>query len=164
LGVGDHGFTGKQNMYDASMRAPLIVTGPNMKKDFQIDEFVSLQDIVPTSLEIAGAPKPDYVDFHSLLPMAAGQANQSAYDAVYVAYMDTQRMIINEKYKMIIYPVANVVRLYDIQNDPWETNDLASDTDYKQVMDELFLEFRKLQKDVSDPMDVTTFYENFFAN
>jgi len=164
LAVGDHGFLGKQNMYDASMRVPLIITGPNVKKDFRNDEFVYLQDIVPTAYEIAGAPKPDYVDFHSLLPMATGQTDQSAYKAVYGAYMDTQRMIRNEKYKMIIYPVANVVRLYDIENDPREINDLASDTDYKPIMDELFQEFQKLQNDVSDPMDVTTFYENFFAN
>ncbi len=164
LAVGDHGFMGKQNMYDASMRVPLIIVGPNVKKDHKIDEFVYLQDIVPTAFEIAGAPKPAYVEYHSLLPMATGKADRSAYDAVYGAYMGTQRMIRNKKYKMLIYPVANLVRLFDMENDPFEMHDLASEPKYKPVMDELFVEFKKLQTEVSDPLDVTPYYERFFAN
>ena len=162
LAVGDHGFMGKQNMYDASMKVPLIISGPEVKKNRRNDQLVYFQDIVPTTLEIAGIPKPQYVDYHSFLPLASGKEDKSTYDAVYGAYMGTQRMIRNEKYKMLIYPVANVVRLYDMENDPFEIHDLASDLKYKPVMDELFIEFKKLQTEVSDPLDITPYYQNFF--
>lgn len=164
LAVGDHGFLGKQNMYDASMKVPLIIVGPDVKKNYRTDQFVYLQDIVPTTLEIARTPKPQHVDYHSLLPMATGKADRSAYDAVYGAYMGTQRMIRNEKYKMIIYPVPNVVRLFDMENDPFEMHDLASEPDYKPIMDQLFEKFKKLQAEMSDPIDITPYYESFFAN
>jgi choline-sulfatase len=162
LALGDHGLMGKQNMYDRSVRVPLIVVGPDVKKNYKVDEFVYLQDIMPSALEIARIPKPDYVDFHSLLPLATGKTRISAYSAVYGTYMGTQRMIRNKNFKMIIYPIANLVRLYDIVNDPFEMHDLASDSKYKPVMDELFEEFKKLQKEVVDPLDVTSFYNNFF--
>ena len=38
LAVGDHGFTGKQNMYDRSIRVPLFVAGPGIKAGKVIDE------------------------------------------------------------------------------------------------------------------------------
>lgn len=63
---------------------------------------------------------------------------------------------------MIIYPKANLVRLYNMDNDPFEMHDLAADATYKPVMDELFTSFKKLQTEVADPMDVTSCYNNFF--
>lgn len=162
LAVGDHGFIGKQNMYEASMKVPLIIAGPGVKKNHRVPAFVYLQDIMPTTLDIAGAKKPDYVDYHSLLPLAKGDSRKSAYDAVYGGYMGTQRMIRDERYKMIIYPVPNVVRLYDLETDPKEMKDLASDVKYRPVMENLFARFRKLQEEVGDPLDVRDYYEGFF--
>jgi arylsulfatase A-like enzyme len=77
-----------------------------------------------TSLELAGVEKPKEVDFNSLLPLATGKTNKSEYDAIYGCYFSAQRMIRTDKYKMIIYPAANRVRLYDLQKDPLEMNDL----------------------------------------
>ncbi|MEI6679243.1 MAG: sulfatase-like hydrolase/transferase [Mariniphaga sp.] len=164
LAAGDHGFMGKQNMYDRSMRVPLIIVGPNVKKDSRVDEFVYLQDIMPTTLEIARAPKPSQVDYNTLLPLATGKTKKSVYDAVYGTYMGSQRMIRNKKYKMMIYPKANLVRLYNMENDPFEMHDLAADATYKPVMDELFVSFKKLQTEVADPLDVSSYYDNFFRN
>lgn len=63
---------------------------------------------------------------------------------------------------MIIYPQANLVRLYKMDNDPFEMHDLAGDATYKLVMDDFFVSFKKLQTEVADPMDVTSYYNNFF--
>ena len=73
LAVGDHGFLGKQNMYDSSMRVPFIMTGPGLVAGKVVDAPVYMQDVMPTTLEIAEAPKPDQVEFHSLLPLATGK-------------------------------------------------------------------------------------------
>lgn len=161
LAVGEHGFMGKQNMYEASMRVPLIFAGPGIKAGHRVDELVYFQDVVPTVLGMAKAPIPDHVDYQCLLAMMNCGEAESRYRAVYGAYMGTQRMIRDERYKMLIYPVAKKVRLFDLENDPYEMNDLASLPEYKPVMDNLFMHFKELQIEVKDPLDVTYWYERF---
>ncbi len=162
LAVGQHGLLGKQNMYDHSVRVPLIISGPGIKPNHRIDEFVYLQDVVPTALEIAGAVMPDHLDFHSLMPLLAGESENGAYEAVYGAYMGVQRMIRTKEYKMILYQEAATVRLFNVKEDPMEMRDLASDPQYRALMNELFGQFKELQKQVRDPVDVSRYHEAFF--
>jgi choline-sulfatase len=162
LSVGDHGFMGKQNMYDASMRVPLLVAGPGIQAGKSVDAHVYLQDVMATSLELAGLEKPAQVDFHSLLPLATGKTDRSEYEAIYGAYFGSQRMIRTDRYKMIIYPTANRVRLYDLEADPHEKNDLAEDRE-KQVdlMRRLLVQLTRQQEAMGDPVDVAPAFENF---
>lgn len=165
LAVGDHGFMGKQNMYESSMRVPLLMTGPGLEKRKTVNSFVYLQDIMATSLDIAGVQKTPQVEFNSLLPLARGDAAESIYKSVYGAYFGAQRMYRTEDYKLIIYPIANMVRLYNIKNDPLEKVDLAQDKDENlDLLNTLFSEFKKLQKEMNDPIDVTESFNNFLNN
>ncbi len=161
IAIGDHGFMGKQNMYEKSIRVPLIVSGPGVAKGKKIDEFVYLQDVMPTILDIAGVEKPERVDFNSLLPMATGKSKKSSYESVYAAYMGVQRMVKDDDYKLMIYPNVNVVRLFDMKRDPKELNDLASNPKYKSKMIKLFEELKRLQAEVGDPLDVTPYFNAF---
>ncbi|WP_252723172.1 sulfatase-like hydrolase/transferase [Pseudotamlana agarivorans] len=162
LAVGEHGFMGKQNMYESSMRVPMIVCGPNIPKGKVIDEFVYLQDIMPTTLELAGLEKPSHIDFNSLLPMATGKAKNSNYPVVYGAYFGSQRMYRTKDYKMIIYPTANVIRLYDMNKDPMEMKDLAEDKQaYQTLLKTLFKEYQTLQTAMKDPLELSAVFENF---
>ena len=166
LAVGDHGFMGKQNMYDSSMRVPMLMVGPGIKPGKTVNAPVYLQDIMATSLDIAGIEKPAQVDFNSLLPLATGKTEKSAYDAIYGAYFGCQRMLRTEQYKMIIYPTANIVRLFNMNNDPLEMNDLAQDPSRRPVelLKTLFGQFQRLQKEMDDPVDVTESFNNFLNN
>jgi len=164
LALGDHGFIGKQNSYDRSIRVPLFVVGPGIKAGKTVDDKVYLQDIMATALDIAGSDKVKDMDFKSLLPVCEGKKNIASQDAIYGAYLGYQRMIRTDKYKMIIYPVGDVVLLYNIKNDPEEMNDLAGNMKYKKIMDKLFSKFKELQKEVGDPLDVTKYYNNFFSS
>ncbi|MGJ8758948.1 MAG: sulfatase-like hydrolase/transferase [Polaribacter sp.] len=162
LAVGDHGFMGKQNMYESSMRVPMIIAGPNLEKGKKVEAFVYLQDIMPTTLELAGVKKSKEIDFNSLLPLATGKINKSAYPVVYGAYFGTQRMYRTEDYKMIVYPKANKVRLFDMKKDPLEKYDLAEKKEeYKKVLKKLFKEYRRLQKQMNDPIDINKAFQNF---
>ncbi len=162
LAVGDHGFVGKQNMYDASMRVPMLVAGPGIPAGKTIDAPVYLQDIMATSLELAGVEKSAQVEFNSLLPLATGATDKSAYDAIYGAYFGTQRMIRTDRYKMIVYPTANMVRLYDMKNDPLEKTDLAEDKiKYSELLDTLFTRLKRKQEEMDDPVDITEAFSNF---
>ncbi|MEO1525812.1 MAG: sulfatase-like hydrolase/transferase [Planctomycetota bacterium] len=146
LAVGQHGLMGKQNLYDHSVRVPLIVVGPGAASGKQISEPVYLQDIMPTTLELANVNKPKHVEFHSLLPMLDGAS--SPYESIYGAYLNKQRSIRTETHKLIVYPAANVVRLYDLKNDPLEKNDLAATN--RPLVEELFAKLQKLQAEMND--------------
>ena len=58
LAVGNHGLMGKQNMYEHSMRPPMIIVGPDIPKGQKKDMAVYLQDIMPTVIEYAGGRSP----------------------------------------------------------------------------------------------------------
>ncbi len=161
LAVGRHGFLGKQNMYDHSMRVPLAVMGPGIPAGKRIDADVYLQDIMATSLELAGIEKPAYVEFNSLLPLIHGDREESHYDGIYGAYVDLQRMIRKDDHKLIVYPKISRVRLYDLSSDPEELQDLSTSPQYRNKAVTLFSELLELQREFDDPHQLGDLYEEW---
>jgi len=154
LAVGHHGLMGKQNMYDHSMRVPLMVCGPGVPKNKKIDTPVYLQDIMPSTLELAGIDKPEHVQFKSLMPLIDGRRKNN-YDAIYGAYQeDLQRMVIQGNYKLVMYPEIRKYLLFDLKADPLEMNNLASKPKYQPVINRLFKRFEKLQKETGDTLKI----------
>ena len=123
LAVGKHGLFGKQNMYDHSVRVPFVVVGPGVAPGAANNAPIYLQDVIPSSLDWAGAKTPDYVQFRSIQPHLDGKGKKRDY--VYGAYLGVQRSITEGGYKLIYYPRAgNTLRLYKVSEDPHEVNDL----------------------------------------
>jgi choline-sulfatase len=151
LSVGQHGFMGKQNMFEHSMKVPLLAMGPGIPKGSKIDAPVYLQDLMPTALELAGAPVPAHVQFKSLLPLIRGEKAES-YDAIYGAYMQLQRMVRVGDMKLIWYPQPNVCLLFDLKNDPHELHDLAGDPAHRETLNSLRRRLAALQQEVHDPL------------
>lgn len=150
LAVGHHGLVGKQNMYDHSVRVPFLVVGPNVKAGSKIDAAIYLQDVVPTALELAGAPV-DGVDFKSLLPLLKNE-EEGHYDAIYGAYLDRQRMVTKGDWKLISYPTIGVERLFNLKKDPNEMNDLVHNPEYTLKLNELRGALSDLNKSMADPL------------
>jgi len=150
LACGQHGLLGKQNLYDHSVRVPFIVSGPGIKGGEQIETPIYLQDVMPTTLELAGVDCED-VDFKSLLPLLQNNSSKH-YDAIYGAYMHLQRMITKNGFKLLHYPEADVYRLFDLKNDPHEMNDLVEKTEYAAKLEEMKISLLELQKKMNDPM------------
>ncbi len=159
LAVGNHGLMGKQNMYDHSIRPPMIVIGPDIPKNKIVDADVYLQDIMATALELAGVEKPEYVEFSSLLSLAKGSQSISNYDAIYGCYKDKQRMVRKDGFKLMAYPEANKVLLFDMENDPLEMNDLANEPKFYVKKKELFDALLNLQGKMDDRLDLTSLYD-----
>jgi arylsulfatase A-like enzyme len=152
LAVGHHGFIGKQNMYEHSLRSPLIVVGPDIPKGKKIDTRVYLQDVMPTSLELGGVPRQNYVEFQSLLPLIEGK-KEKQYDYIYGAYEPgSQRALISQGFKMIYYPRIEKYRLYNLNTDPMEMNDLAPDPKYKGRLNRIIAEFSFVKGRMADPL------------
>ncbi len=125
LAMGRHGLLGKQNLYDHSVRVPLVIGGPGIPKGGKINTDVYLQDVMATALDVAGVDKPDYVEFNSLLPLIKNP-EAGGLDAVYGAYVNWQRSIRKDGYKLVVYPQVPQLLLFDLNTDPEEMNNLAA--------------------------------------
>lgn len=158
LSVGHHGLVGKQNQYDHSIRVPFVVVGPGVHKGVTDPTPIYLQDVMPTTLELAGAHQPEHIFFKSLLSrfgQTKSDASPKPYESIYGSYLTLQRSITHDGWKLIIYPNAKVLRLYHLQHDPHEMIDLAGQPDHAEQMTQLFDRFVALQRELKDSVDVT---------
>lgn len=151
LAVGQHGLLGKQNMYEHSLKAPLIVAGPGVPKGKRVHDRVYLQDVVPTTLDLAEAPVPDQVAFKSFLPLLQGQA-YNGHDAIYGAYRNTQRAVVQGDWKLIYYPAVPKHRLFNLANDPHEKHDLADDPSHAEQLSLMKQRLEIQMKRYDDPL------------
>jgi arylsulfatase A-like enzyme len=161
LGVGQHGLLGKQNLYEHSTRVPFIIKGPDIPKGKTIEAPIYLQDAMATSLALAGMPKPQHVDFHNILPLAKGETEKSPYRDIYGAYLDAQRSITRGNLKLLAYPGVPLLRVYNLKKDPFERKDLAKTKRGQKVIELLFPELLKLQKQMNDELDLLDAFPEF---
>ncbi len=147
LAVGHHGLFGKQNLYDHSLRVPFLAAGPGVKAGAKIDAPIYLQSAMATALDLAGADR-EGIEFESVRPLLEGK--DDGLDAVYGAYNELQRAVIDDGWKLILYPKARVARLYHLAEDPQEMRDLAADPAMTAKKRELFARFLELQKEFDD--------------
>tara|TARA_R110002096_G_scaffold251273_1_gene444006 strand:- start:659 stop:2110 length:1452 start_codon:yes stop_codon:yes gene_type:complete len=151
LSVGHHGLIGKQNLFDHSVRVPLIITGPGVAKGKTENAPVYLQDIMRTSLELGEVEVPAHVQFDSLLPIMNGDAD--GYDAIYGAYLKSQRSVVKDGFKLVLYPKVPKVLLFDLESDPLEMKNVAKRNPEKTLA--LFRELQVLQKETGDQLDLS---------
>lgn len=125
LAVGQHGLLGKQNAYEHSIKVPLIMSGPEIPQNERRSGYVYLMDIYPTLCEIAGTGIPDSVDGLSFKKMIT-DSKETTRERLFAIYGDKVRTIKDGKYKLLEYKYQDLRRtqLFDLENDPYETNDL----------------------------------------
>lgn len=162
LAVGQHGLMGKQNMYDHSLRVPFIVAGPGIPSGLRIQAPIYLQDVFPTAVELTGLPVPDWVQFRSLLPLLRGE-RQDSYPAIYGAYLDRQRAVVRDGYKLILYPQIQKLRLFHLETDPREGIDLAEgEADVRPLVKDLLRSMEELQQETGDRLDLRQAFGDWF--
>ncbi|MBM3725616.1 MAG: sulfatase [Acidobacteria bacterium] len=127
LAVGHHGLMGKQNLYDHSVRVPLIIRGPGIPKNSICDALCYLSDVCPTVIDLSGSTMPDTVTARSLRPLFTNP-RAAHRDSLFFAYRDVQRGVTQGDWKLILYNVAGkeTVQLFDLKSDPFEMNNLAA--------------------------------------
>ena len=125
LAIGSHGLFGKQNLYEHSMRVPLVFAGSGIKHGSS-EALVYLLDLLPTTCDLAGAKSPANIDGQSLAPILRGE-KATVRSSLGTAYRDVQRTIRDDRWKLIRYPQINRTQLFDLANDPDEMRDLSAD-------------------------------------
>lgn len=154
LAVGQHGLLGKQNMYDHSVRVPLILAGPGIPEGERREAFTYLIDIYPTLFDLAGVTIPDSVEGESLVP-TFDDPDERLRDTFLYAYKDFQRAASDGRRKLIEYNVdgKRTTQLFDLEQDPIEVNNLADDESYAEDVSRLRRELGRWHSELDDPTE-----------
>ncbi len=158
--LGEHGMTDKRTMHDPSIRVPLLVRYPALvKPGTVIDPMVLNIDLAPSLLEICSAPPLPKVhgrSFKSLLAGRTGDWRKSwYYEYNYekqFPYTPNVRGVRTDRWKYVHYPHGDggpdrhMAELYDLKNDPGETQNLIDRPDLQGKVQELKAELERLMK------------------
>lgn len=139
---GSHGLIGKQNVYEDSMRVPLIIAGPGIVAGKRTDAMCYLFDVLPTIGKLCDVPAPkssEGIDLSAALrdPASAGRPQ------LMFAYKNVQRAIRDDRWKLIRYPLVDRTQLFDLQADPYEVTNLADRPEYAAEVAELTARLEK---------------------
>lgn len=155
LAIGSHGLFGKQNLYEHSMHAPLILAGPGIPAGKQCSALCYLLDIFPTLGELAAVTGPEGSEGKSLAPVMAGK-EPCIRPALITAYTKVQRAIRDDRWKLIAYPQVNKAQLFDLGADPHEITDRANEPAHASQKQRMLNLLRQAQAEAGDTLPLTT--------
>ena len=162
LSVGQHGLLGKQNLYDHSMRVPLIMRGPGIAQGSTCPSLCYQHDLNPTLLELAGAPVPEHCDFTSLaaaLRDPTAIVHQKVFASMQLERSPNPeiphlRMIRRGDHKLIRTAHSGIEhwQLFNLVRDPLETQNLADQPTWSKEFASLRRELAASLVDAGDPL------------
>ena len=121
---GAHGLIGKQNLYEESIRVPLIISGPGIAKGKRTGAMCYLFDVLPSLGELCGVKGPGTSEGASLAPILK-QGDGPGRPRLAFGYRKVQRALRDGPWKLIRYPEVNQTQLFNLDNDPHEMSNLA---------------------------------------
>jgi arylsulfatase A-like enzyme len=131
----NHKMVAKRSFYDGSVHVPFILSGKPLaayRSEIRTD-VVSLEDVMPTLLDLCGIEIPESVEGISLV-------SEKRHDMIYGEVSEGQkatRMAHDDRYKLIYYPCGNVFQLFDHEVDPCEMTNLHGKQEVVEVESKL---------------------------
>lgn len=153
--LGDHGLLLKGcRFYEGLVRVPLIFNCPGtVAAGVQSNALVELLDMSATILDFAGIDRPDYFQGSSLRPILSGDAapdlhrlsvRSEYFDALDEVFCKGNQsfatMYRTRRYKLVVYHRDNLGELFDLDNDPFEFENLWDAPSAEKVKNQLILE------------------------
>lgn len=146
---GSHGLIGKQNVYEHSMRVPLLISGPGIAEGKRTGSMCYLLDLFPTlgaMCQVKGPETSEGIGFQKVLT----DPSQPGREQILLAYRDVQRAVRDDRYKLIRYPKIDRTQLFDLQNDPEEIQDLSDKQELEGKKTRLLASLKELQAEFGD--------------
>ncbi|MEJ6648391.1 MAG: sulfatase [Akkermansiaceae bacterium] len=123
--LGEHAIWGKHALFEESLRSPLIVISPEVKKPGIISKAVAETiDLFPTLCDLTGLKKPGYLDGDSLLPQLKDAGAPS--DNAAISYSNRARTLRTATHRLIAHKDGHL-ELYDHTTPEGETKNLAKE-------------------------------------
>lgn len=134
--LGNHGMVAKRIFYESSANIPMILMpnkdNPRFTPGSVDDRLVGIADIMPTLLDLCDIAVPETVDGESMInsdrQYIYGECGEDDH---------ATRMIRDQQWKLIWYPVGNHFQLFNMMDDPHEMTNLADDPTYSESLNRL---------------------------
>ncbi len=139
--MGARGLWGKSTLYQESAAIPLLIAGPGIEPGV-CETPVDLLDLYPTLLECAGIDPGSHLQNRpgrALLDIANHPYDDQRviFSEYHAAGSDTAAYMVRKGRWKYHYYVRFTPELFDLQDDPQETNDLSADFLYSSVLQEM---------------------------
>ncbi len=143
--MGEHGWFDKRFMYEESFRTPMLMKMPGLiKPNTNIEGMVSVVDIAPTFLELAGTKIPKDIQGKSFLSLLNGK-KKNIQDQIFYHYYENGEHAVSPhfgvsdgRYKLIrFYKRVDGWELFDLKSDPKELKNIYGDPKYKKIQDKM---------------------------
>lgn len=135
--LGERGLWYKMSLREPSARVPMILRGPGLSGGRHEAAPVSHLDLLPTLVELAGGggAEPELVDPPNGLSLCGSLDPARTVAAEYTgeAAVAPMLMLRHERHKYIAAP-GDPEQLFDLENDPHERVNLASDPAYAPIL------------------------------
>ncbi len=152
-GRGRHKLVTKNYLYDEAAKVPLVVAAPGAGRGGREGQrLVSGLDILPTVCDYAGLETPPHMRGWSLRPLLEGKGKWSR-DFAPAEVTIAGRMVRTTRYKYIAYVNDPVEQLFDMQADPGETKNLATEANHADALKH----HRTLLADWEQSLDIAPF-------
>jgi choline-sulfatase len=167
--LGQHGRLEKHCFYEPAVRIPLILRWPGrLPAGKSRRDLVELVDLFPTVCQLLDVPRPPLLHGNDLRPAFLERSGAKPRDFVFSEYPENEEaMVRSDRYKLIVgtgrrrrkdrmesgKPLTGPYqRLFDLDRDPEENADLASDPRLESVRAELLAKMReRLESTWTDP-------------
>jgi len=135
--IGERGLWFKKNLFDPALRVPLMMHWPNKTEPVYEKTAVSLLDILPTLLEVAGVPESQIAT--PLEGVSLFQRLSGADQPVYAEHLDggtrAPRVMLRSGDLKLVHSLEYPTQLYHLGDDPDERDNLATRPDWKAETD-----------------------------
>jgi arylsulfatase A-like enzyme len=144
--LGEHGLIDKRQMYEESIRVPLLAYSPGfIEPSTKISELIQNIDIAPTILDLAGIKIPEQMDGKSFVPLLRGEKIKLRDEVFYEYFWErpfphtpTVFGVRTNQYKYMTYHgIWDIDELYDIENDPQEKHNLIKRPEHQELIKQL---------------------------
>lgn len=143
---GEHGLIDKRHFYEESAQVPLLVCCPVLFKGGRTENrLIQNIDIAPSILEIFGISKPEQMQGMSFIGLLMREEVKWRDKIFYEYYWEenfpqtpTTFGIRTNRYKYIRYwGIWDTNEFYDLDNDPYEMNNLIANPQYQDIIREM---------------------------
>ncbi|MFP4027734.1 MAG: arylsulfatase [Candidatus Brocadiia bacterium] len=132
--LGDHYHFHKRLPYESSAHIPFMISAPRrygIEEGTVLDNAVSLEDVMPTVLDLANVEAPETVEGKSLVALMRGDGDLSR-SYLHIEHAPLYQSLTDGKEKYIWFTQDGRDQFFDLKEDPEECHNLIDSPDYAE--------------------------------